>query len=84
VSITVPPPGSSSATAEDEVCRPLADAGDLADGAVGVGHQLVDQRRLAHARLPEQHAGAPVRRASSASTPVPPWPVTTASTPSGA
>jgi hypothetical protein len=37
----------------------LADAGDLPDGPGGVGHQLVDQRRLAHARLPEQHAGAP-------------------------
>ena len=34
------------------------DGVDVADGAVGVGHQGVDQRRLADAAVPHQHARA--------------------------
>ena len=33
--------------------------GDLADFRRGIGQQCVDQRRLAHARLPDQHAALP-------------------------
>ena len=56
--MTVPPPGSSSAIADDDVWRPLPTPVTVADGAVGVGHEPVDQRALADPRLPEQHARA--------------------------
>ena len=57
VSMTQPPPGSSSAIADDEVCRPrpvTALTPPVARPAPG--HQRVDQRRLADAGVADEHA----------------------------
>ena len=54
------PPGSSSAIADDEVCRPRAGHRvDLAVGPLGVRHQRVHQGRLADAGVADEHAHPP-------------------------
>ena len=54
---------------------------DDADVAVGVRHQRVDQRRLADAAVPDQHAGPARAAASRSSVRSPPRWVTTHGTP---
>ena len=64
VSMTVPPPGSERAIADELVCRPLPTPVTTPTARRASGHELVDQRRLAHAGLAEQH-GDPALQAFS-------------------
>ena len=55
-----PPSGRASITALVEVCRPRpVTALTSPVSRAAQGHQRVDQRRLAHPAVPEEHAGAP-------------------------
>ena len=68
VSITQPPSGSGSATAEDEVCRPRPTELTSPVARRAVRDQRVDQGRLADPGVPDEHAG-PVPAAASRSGP---------------
>ena len=61
VSTTQPPVrGQRQGERRDGGVPALADAADLPTRPVGVRHQRVDQRRLAHARVPDQRGDPPV------------------------
>ena len=64
-------PGTRSATADVDVCRPRPVTSlTTPDGAVGVRDERVDERRLADAGVPDEHRRAPVERGAHVVEPV--------------